>query len=173
MSNVVLTIELNQAQQALREANEGKPRNLTESELMVIQEGRQLILNQFTQTWPVKTGLSKAGWRVKIRTRGALGYLVFNDVDYSSYVFRAGEGPDPLWPKLLNQVENEIIPYISDQLIQMAELDIERKRAEKRRDQALNAVTEEFEREGRAIMMQAMTKRPLIKAVRRLRRAFG
>jgi len=112
--DVHLIIHLKTAEDRIRAGNDGRMRRLSGPEMLAMIEGQRLILDKFTNTWPVRTGRSKAGWQVQLKTRGQLGYVVFNDVEYTSWVFRADEGPDPLYPQLEDQANAEIVDNITD-----------------------------------------------------------
>ena len=155
MAGVILRVDLSEAQEAIRRSNGGEPRKLTPSELQTLRDGQGRILNAFTETWPVKTGLSKAGWRVKITTRGGLGYSVYNDVYYSEWVFRAGEGPDPLFPKLFDYVESSIVPDISDTLIEYANIIAAEFEADKAYENEIDTLLDEYKKEQRDILKKA------------------
>jgi len=122
MSIVNLTIHLKTVEDKIRSLNKGRLRRLTPTEMLTLIEGQALILDELTNTWPVRTGLSKAGWQVQLKTRGELGYFVFNDVYYSSWVFRKDEGPDPLWPQLIRAAQAIIDDQISPKLLTEVEL---------------------------------------------------
>ena len=166
MSTVSLFIHLKKAQERIRASNDGKPRELTGSELMVLLEGQEVILNAFTQTWPVDTGRSKSTWRVKLRTKGELGYSVYNDTDYTSYVFRSKEGPDPLWPKLLATVRDTIVPGISDQLIELADIRISEQKQAKKDERQVDNLIDQLRREREDVIRKASKKRPIYAVLR-------
>jgi len=48
--------------------------------------------------------------------RPFIGYRVSNGVDYSQYVHRSGEGPDPLWERQMLIIRDTILPPIVERL---------------------------------------------------------
>ncbi len=92
--SVDLDIELRSVTRHLRREH-GSLRSLSAGELVVLIAGGQSILVQLRNNWSVVTGRSRAGWDVAPVTRGFIGYKVRNNVDYSQYVHRRGEGARP------------------------------------------------------------------------------
>ena len=113
--SVDLDIELRSVTRHLKRKH-GKMRTLTAGELIVLIAGGQDILVQLRQGWPVVTGRSRAGWDVQAIQTPFIGYRVTNGVDYSQYVHRAGEGPDPLWQEQMLIIRDRILPPVVDRL---------------------------------------------------------
>jgi len=113
--SVDLDIELRSVTRHLRREH-GSLRSLSAGELVVLIAGGQSILVQLRNNWPVVTGRSRAGWDVAPVTRGFIGYKVRNNVDYSQYVHRRGEGPDPLWQEQMIIIRDVILPPIVERL---------------------------------------------------------
>jgi hypothetical protein len=109
--SIDLDIQLRSVERHLRRKH-GSARLLTAGEQIVLIAGSQDILIQLRSGWPVVTGRSIAGWNVRPVFRPFLGYRVTNEVDYSQYVHRSGEGPDPLWEAQLIIIRDEILPPI-------------------------------------------------------------
>jgi len=74
------------------------------------------VLVQLRQGWPVVTGRSRAGWDVQAIQTPFIGYRVSNGVDYSQWVHRSGEGPDPLWQEQMLIIRDRILPPIVERL---------------------------------------------------------
>ena len=113
--SVDLDIELRSVTRHLKRSH-GEVRVLTAGEFMVLLAGSQDILLQLRQGWPVVTGRSRAGWSVEPIQRPFIGYRVSNGVDYSQYVHRSGEGPDPLWEQQMLIIRDTILPPIVERL---------------------------------------------------------
>jgi len=113
--SVDLDIELRSVTRHLKRSH-GEVRVLTAGEFMVLLAGSQDILLQLRQGWPVVTGRSRAGWSVEPIQRPFLGYRVSNGIDYSQYVHRSGEGPDPLWQEQMLIIRDRILPPIVERL---------------------------------------------------------
>ena len=113
--SVDLDIELRSVTRHLKRSH-GEVRVLTAGELMVLLAGSQDILLQLRQGWPVVTGRSRAGWSVEPIQRPFLGYRVTNGIDYSQWVHRSGEGPDPLWQEQMLIIRDRILPPIVERL---------------------------------------------------------
>jgi len=178
MTAVNVFVRLKTVEERIKESNRGRMRRLTTAETMIMLEGQDAVLNTFTSTWPVLTGLSKAGWGVTIKTRGELGYRIFNDVEYSSWVHFAGVGylhqsaahPNypvfrGLWTELLIRVRDEVLPSISDRMLVAIDL----------AEPALPQPVERMPRTSRATQRNLVAERrdqrraiqPFIRAVRR------
>ena len=113
--SVDLDIELRSVTRHLKRKH-GELRVLTAGEFIVLLAGAQDVLVQLRQGWPVVTGRSRAGWDVQAIQRPFIGYRVSNGVDYSQYVHRAGEGPDPLWQEQMLIIRDRILPPVVDRL---------------------------------------------------------
>ena len=113
--SVDLDIELRSVTRHLKRKH-GEMRVLSAGELIVLIAGGQDVLMQFRSGWPVVTGRSRAGWDVQAIQRPFIGYRVTNDVDYSQYVHRSGEGPDPLWEQQMLIIRDRILPPIVERL---------------------------------------------------------
>ena len=113
--SVDLDIELRSVTRHLKRKH-GKMRVLSAGELMVLIAGGQDVLMQLRQGWPVVTGRSRAGWDVQAIQTPFIGYRVSNGVDYSQYVHRSGEGPDPLWQEQMIIIRDRILPPIVERL---------------------------------------------------------
>lgn len=113
--SVDLDIELRSVTRHLKRKH-GKMRVLSAGELMVLIAGGQDVLMQLRQGWPVVTGRSRAGWDVQAIQTPFIGYRVSNGVDYSQYVHRSGEGPDPLWQEQMLIIRDRILPPIVERL---------------------------------------------------------
>ena len=113
--SVDLDIELRSVTRHLKRSH-GEVRVLSAGEFMVLLAGSQDILLQLRQGWPVVTGRSRAGWSVEPIQRPFLGYRVSNGIDYSQYVHRSGEGPDPLWQEQMLLIRDRILPPIVERL---------------------------------------------------------
>ena len=94
----------------------GELRVLSAGEFIVLLAGAQDVLMQLRQGWPVVTGRSRAGWDVQAIQTPFIGYRVSNGVDYSQYVHRSGEGPDPLWQEQMIIIRDRILPPIVERL---------------------------------------------------------
>jgi len=113
--SVDLDIELRSVTRHLKRKH-GEMRTLTAGEFIVLLAGAQDVLVQLRQGWPVVTGRSRAGWDVQAIQTPFIGYRVTNGVDYSQYVHRAGEGPDPLWQEQMLIIRDRILPPVVDRL---------------------------------------------------------
>ena len=113
--SVDLDIELRSVTRHLKRKH-GELRTLTAGEFIVLLAGAQDVLVQLRQGWPVVTGRSRAGWDVQAIQTPFIGYRVTNGVDYSQYVHRAGEGPDPLWQEQMLIIRDRILPPVVDRL---------------------------------------------------------
>ena len=113
--SVDLDIELRSVTRHLKRKH-GKMRVLSAGEFIVLLAGAQDVLMQLRQGWPVVTGRSRAGWDVQAIQTPFIGYRVTNGVDYSQYVHRAGEGPDPLWQEQMLIIRDRILPPVVDRL---------------------------------------------------------
>ena len=113
--SVDLDIELRSVTRHLKRKH-GKMRVLSAGELMVLIAGGQDVLMQLRQGWPVVTGRSRAGWDVQAIQTPFIGYRVSNGVDYSQWVHRSGEGPDPLWQEQMIIIRDRILPPIVERL---------------------------------------------------------
>ncbi len=113
--SVDLDIELRSVTRHLKRKH-GELRVLSAGEFIVLLAGAQDVLMQLRQGWPVVTGRSRAGWDVQAIQRPFIGYRVTNGVDYSQYVHRSGEGPDPLWEQQMIIIRDRILPPIVERL---------------------------------------------------------
>ena len=114
--SVDLDIELRSVTRHLKRKH-GQARVLSAGELIVLIAGSQDLLLQFRSGWPVVTGRSRAGWDVQAIQRPFIGYRVTNNVDYSQWVHRAGEGEDgPLWEQQMLIIRDRILPPIVERL---------------------------------------------------------
>lgn len=113
--SVDLDIELRSVTRHLKRKH-GKMRVLSAGEFIVLLAGAQDVLMQLRQGWPVVTGRSRAGWDVQAIQTPFIGYRVSNGVDYSQYVHRSGEGPDPLWQEQMIIIRDRILPPVVDRL---------------------------------------------------------
>ncbi len=113
--SVDLDIELRSVTRHLKRKH-GEMRTLTAGEFIVLLAGAQDVLVQLRQGWPVQTGTSRAGWDVQAIQSPYIGYRVSNGVEYSQWVHRAGEGPDPLWEQQMLIIRDRILPPVVDRL---------------------------------------------------------
>lgn len=113
--SVDLDIELRSVTRHLKRKH-GEMRVLSAGEFIVLLAGAQDVLMQLRQGWPVVTGRSRAGWDVQAIQTPFIGYRVSNGVDYSQWVHRSGEGPDPLWQEQMLIIRDRILPPIVERL---------------------------------------------------------
>ena len=113
--SVDLDIELRSVTRHLKRKH-GEMRVLSAGEFMVLLSGAQDVLIQLRTGWPVVTGRSRAGWDVQAIQTPFIGYRVSNGVDYSQWVHRSGEGPDPLWQEQMLIIRDRILPPIVERL---------------------------------------------------------
>jgi len=113
--SVDLDIELRSVTRHLKRKH-GELRVLSAGEFIVLLAGAQDVLLQLRQGWPVVTGRSRAGWDVQAIQTPFIGYRVSNGVDYSQWVHRSGEGPDPLWQEQMLIIRDRILPPIVERL---------------------------------------------------------
>lgn len=113
--SVDLDIELRSVTRHLKRKH-GELRVLSAGEFIVLLAGAQDVLMQLRQGWPVVTGRSRAGWDVQAIQTPFIGYRVSNGVDYSQWVHRSGEGPDPLWQEQMLIIRDRILPPIVERL---------------------------------------------------------
>ena len=113
--SVDLDIQLRSVERHLKRKH-GERRVLTAGEFMVLLSGGQDVLIQLRAGWPIVTGRSRAGWDVQAIQRPFIGYRVSNGVDYSQWVHRSGEGPDPLWEQQMLLIRDRILPPIVERL---------------------------------------------------------
>ena len=113
--SVDLDIELRSVTRHLKRKH-GQMRVLSAGEFIVLLAGAQDVLVQLRQGWPVVTGRSRAGWDVQAIQTPFIGYRVSNGVDYSQWVHRSGEGPDPLWQEQMLIIRDRILPPIVERL---------------------------------------------------------
>ena len=113
--SIDLDIQLRSVERHLRRKH-GEKRALTAGEFIVLLAGAQDVLVQLRQGWPVVTGRSRAGWDVQAIQQPFIGYRVTNSVDYSQYVHRAGEGPDPLWEQQMLAIRDQVLPPVVERL---------------------------------------------------------
>ena len=113
--SIDLDIQLRSVERHLRRKH-GEMRVLSAGEFIVLLAGAQDLLVQLRQGWPVVTGRSRAGWDVQAIQTPFIGYRVTNGVDYSQYVHRSGEGPDPLWQEQMLIIRDRILPPIVERL---------------------------------------------------------
>ena len=179
MTAVNVFVRLKTVEERIKASNRGRMRRLTTAEMMILLEGQSAVLDTFTATWPEKSGLSKSGWGVRVKTRGQLGYRVYNDVEYSSWVHHAGGGylrqsathPDypvfrGLWTTLLIKVRDEVLPDISDRMIAAIDLaEATQPRPEERMPRTSAATQRDLVAERRD---QRQALRPFIRAIRRI-----
>lgn len=113
--SIDLDIQLRSVERHLRRKH-GEKRALTAGEFIVLLAGAQDVLVQLRQGWPVVTGRSRAGWDVQAVQQPFIGYRVTNGVDYSQWVHRAGEGPDPLWEQQMIAIRDQVLPPVVERL---------------------------------------------------------
>ena len=113
--SVGLDIELRSVTRHLKRKH-GELRVLSAGEFIVLLAGAQDVLVQLRQGWPVVTGRSRAGWDVQAIQTPFIGYRVSNGIDYSQWVHRSGEGPDPLWQEQMLIIRDRILPPIVERL---------------------------------------------------------
>ena len=72
----------------------GKYRPLTPAEATILFEEGNAQMRVIRQNWPVRTGASRAAWRMQVRGRPGDVALIFdNPMQYSSWVTKKGQKP--------------------------------------------------------------------------------
>jgi len=72
----------------------GKRRALTPAEATILFEEGNAQMRVIRQNWPVRTGASRAAWRLQVRGRPGDVALIFdNPQQYSSWITKKGQKP--------------------------------------------------------------------------------
>ena len=72
----------------------GKRRPLTPEEATILFEEGNAQMRVIRRNWPVRTGASRAAWRMSVRGRSGDVALIFdNPMTYSSWVTKKGQKP--------------------------------------------------------------------------------
>jgi len=92
--------------QAALAALPGGPRPLTAAEMAVLLSMAQEAETYIQNRWPTRTGRSRDAWMVMV---DGIGLRFDNDTDYAEFVHWQGEGPNPLWDALFDEVLDSVV----------------------------------------------------------------
>lgn len=93
MSRVEVDVKIPELDAYIKQVH-GKARALTPAESKVLTREAQAQLRVIKLNWPVRTGASRAAWRVRVKGRpGAIGLQFSNRMHYASYVTPKGATP--------------------------------------------------------------------------------
>ena len=117
MMGVEMPIPLKTVMAAIERLH-GSPRQLSTTEIAILDAHAGAIVDDIADAWPVDTSTSRDAWtHILDTTRGDIGFTVVNDVFYVEYVHRAGEGPDPLYESLVPEVVRAHAPGLNADMI--------------------------------------------------------
>ena len=83
----------------------GRGRSLTATEIGILRDTADLIVEEIQDQWPVDTGTSRDAWEYDLHVHYPdIGFDLVNEMDYAPYVSRAGDGGGPLFETLVPEV---------------------------------------------------------------------
>jgi hypothetical protein len=104
---VAVDIRLRSIEEHIR-TRHGKDRKPTPTEVFIIADAVEDVVNYIKRRWPVDTGTSRDRWTYQLLfNAGELVIVIENPMYYAEYVHNRGGTPeDPLWSRLVPEAWN-------------------------------------------------------------------